>query len=90
LPEVVGERTVSFKHEGSDHGVVFGPVRVTERARYDAWLKAHGSPYTNGRGETRYLVPYGAKPDGLHDLGWMTKQQAAEVAAHYGVALEES
>lgn len=89
LPEVEGVLTISFKHEDSYHGMAIGPVFVTVQETYDAWLKAHGAAHTNGRGETRYLVPFGAKPDGRHDLGWMTKQQALEVADHYGVTLED-
>ena len=89
LPEIAGPVTVSFKHESSIHGMAIGPVVVTASAPYEAWLKVHGLPHTNGRGETRYLVPFGAKPEGRHDLGWNTKTVAQEVASHYGVALEE-
>lgn len=89
LPVVTGPVTVSFKYEDSVGGMAVGPVIVTAREPYEAWLKIHGVPHTNRSGETRYLCPFGAKPEGRHDLGWATKHVALEVAAHYGVALEE-
>lgn len=88
-PTVEGPVTVSFKHEDSISGMAIGPVVVTAREPYEAWLKLHGAPYSNGRGPTRYLVPFGSVPDGQHTLGWVTKHVALEVAVHYGVALEE-
>ncbi len=89
LPVVAGPVAVSFKHEDSVGGMAVGPVVVTAREPYEAWLKIHGVPHTSRSGETRYLCPFGAKPEGRHDLGWATKHVALEVAAHYGVALEE-
>lgn len=89
LPVVSGPVSVSFKYEDSVGGMAVGPVIVTAREPYEAWLKIHGVPHTNRGGETRYLCPFGAKPEGRHDLGWATKHVALEVAAHYGVALEE-
>jgi hypothetical protein len=90
LPEIEGAVTVSFKHEDEIHGMAIGPVIVTAVEPYEAWLKVHGIPQVNGRGETRYSYPFGSKPEGRHDLGWATKLVAREVAAHYGVALKES
>jgi hypothetical protein len=89
LPEITGPVTVSFKHEDEIAGMAIGPVIVTAVEPYETWLKAHGIPHVNGRGETRYSYPFGSKPEGRHDLGWNTKLVAREVAAHYGVALEE-
>lgn len=89
LPIVTGPVAVSFKHEDSMAGMAMGPVIVTAKEPYDAWLKIHGVPHTSRSGETRYLMPFGSKPDGRYNLGWATKYVAQEVAAHYGVALEE-
>lgn len=89
LPTIEGPVTVAFKHEDSIHGMAVGPIVVTASDLYDAWLKVHGSPYTNKSGTTRYLVPFGAKPTGRYDIGWATKQVAHEIATHYGVTLEE-
>jgi hypothetical protein len=89
LPVVTGPVSVSFKHEDSIGGMAVGPVIVTAREPYEEWLKIHGAPHTSRGGETRYLVPFGSKPDGRHDLGWATKHVALEIAAHYGIALEE-
>lgn len=89
-PAVDGPVTVSFKHEDSISGMAVGPVVVTAREPYEAWLKIHGVPHTNSRsGETRYLSPFGSTPEGRHQLGWTTRHVAGEIAAHYGVALEE-
>lgn len=89
LPKIAGPVTVSFKHEDQVHGVAVGPVVVVATEPYDAWVKIHGSAHVNGRGETHYFIPFGSKPDGRHDLGWLTKPAAHEIAAHYGVALKE-
>lgn len=89
-PVVEGPVTVSFKHEDEIHGMAVGPVVVIASETYDAWVKLHGSPHINGRGEPCYLIPFRSKPDGRHDLGWLTKPVAQEIAAHYGVALKES
>jgi hypothetical protein len=89
LPVITGPVTVSFKHEDTVGGMAVGPVVVTARDPYEAWLKIHGVSHTSTRGETRYLCPYGSKPEGRHDLGWVTWHVASEIAAHYGVALEE-
>ena len=89
LPEIAGPVTVSFKHEDEIHGMAVGPVIVTATEPYDAWVKVHGSTHVNGRGETRYLIPFGSKPEGCHNLGWLTKSVAQEIATHYGVALKE-
>ncbi len=82
LPEISGLVTVSFKHEGETRGMAVGPVIVVDHKPYDAWLKANVAPGSIG-------IPFGAKPDGFHALGWMTKRQALKVAEHYGVTLEE-
>ena len=89
LPEIAGSVTVSFKHEDAFHGVAIGPVVVVETEPYDAWVKLHGTAHVNGHGETRYLLPFGSKPEGRHDLGWVAKPVAQEIATHYGVALKE-
>jgi hypothetical protein len=89
LPTTTGPVTVSFKHESDVDGTAVGPVVVIEREPYDAWLKKHGIPRVNARGETRYSCLFGSEPAGKHALGWMTKGAAREVAVHYGVALEE-
>jgi len=90
LPAITGPVTVSFKHEDSVGGMAVGPVVVIDSAPHEAWLKVHGSAYTNRRGETHYLIPYGVSPEGLYNLGWVTRHVAGEIAAHYGVALKES
>ena len=89
LPEIAGSVTVSFKHEDDVHGVAIGPVVVIATEPYDAWVKLYGSAHVNGRGETRHLIPFGSKPAGRYDLGWVTKLVAQEIATHYGVALKE-
>jgi hypothetical protein len=81
LPEITGPVTVSFKHEDEVHGVAVGPVIVIAIEPYEAWVKEHA--------DARGFLPYGAKPEGCHDLGWNTKGVAHAVAAHYGVALKE-
>ncbi len=90
LPAIAGPVAVSFKHETSVGGMAVGPVIVIARDPYDAWLKIHGVSHTSGRGEIRYLVPFGAAPEGRYDLGWATKHVAHEIAGHYSVPLEES
>jgi hypothetical protein len=89
LPEVTGPVTVSFKHEDSISGMAIGPVVVTAREPYAEWLKIHGVPRTSRSGETHYLRPFRSVPAGRHDLGWVTRHVAGEIAAHYGVTLEE-
>lgn len=89
LPSITGPVIVSFKHEDSIAGQAMGPIVVTESEMHDAWLKIHGIPHTNRSGEIRYHYPFGAKPEGRHDLGWATKHVALEIASHYGVALKE-
>ena len=89
LPVITGPVTVSFKHEDSVGGMAVGPIVVTASEPYEAWLKIHGVPHTSRGGEIRYLYPFGAKPEGRHDLGWATKHVALEVAAHYSVELKE-
>lgn len=89
LPEIKGPVSVTFKHENTIDGISIGPIMVIAIEPYEAWLKIHGTPRTNRRGELRYSLPFGSNPDGRHDLGWDTKIAAREVAAHYDVSLEE-
>lgn len=89
LPAITGSVTVSFKHEDEVVGEPVGPVVVIDRARYDAWLDVHGISHVNARGEIKRSPPFGSKPEGRHNLGWLTKRTAHEIARHYGVALEE-
>jgi hypothetical protein len=88
-PEIMGAVTVSFKHEDEFHDMAVGPVVVTAVEPYDAWVKIHGTLRINACGETRYLIPFGSVPEGRHDLGWVTKLVAKEIAGHYGAALKE-
>jgi len=90
LPVITGSVTVSFTHEDEIAGMTIGPVIVAAHDPYEAWCKAHGTAPDNKRGVLRYSLPLGFEPTGRHDLGWMTKQEAHKVAAHYGAVLEES
>jgi hypothetical protein len=72
--------TVRFKDEDGE----LGPVVVIDHEVYDkdpviAKLKAEG----------RVGKPFGYKPEGITDLGWLTRRQALAVAAEHGVTLEE-
>ena len=72
--------TVSFKDEGGE----CGPVVLIDHDVYDkdpviAKARAEGSP---GR-------PFGYKPDGMTELGWLSRRDALAVAAEHGVMLEE-
>lgn len=80
---------VSFKHEGEARGIAFGPVILFDVPVYEAWCKTHGSPVHGRDGATIYAIPFGAKPEGKIDLGWLSKPYAIAIAAHYGVELQE-
>lgn len=83
LPIPTGKQiTVSFKHEGDRKGMPIGPVIVVDEVSYERWKVANG---IKGHG-----IPFGSTPDGLHRLGWFTRNNALKIAAHYGVGLKES
>lgn len=89
LPAIKGPMSVSFKREDEISGMAVGPVIVIEREPYEAWLKKHSIPNIDARGLTRLSPLFGSEPDGKHNLGWVTRSVADEIAAHYGVTLEE-
>lgn len=66
-----------------------GPVTVSFK-REDEFHGMALGPVTVGCGETPDTTSFGSIPEGCHDLGWVTKHVAQEIAAHYGVALKES
>jgi hypothetical protein len=68
--------TVSFKDEGGE----LGPVAVIDREIYER------DPVVAQGGVG---IPYGYKPQGLPELGWLTRSEALAVAASHGVTLEE-
>lgn len=86
LPAIVGPVTVAFKHEGSVDDIPVGPVIVTDGTAFDNWCAANGVEMLKSGGR---LIPWGAKPEGEHRLGWLSIRDARKIAAHYGVELEE-
>jgi hypothetical protein len=72
--------TVSFKEEGEE----YGPVVVIDHDVYDkdpviAKARAEGNP---GK-------PFGYRPQGMTELGWLSRRDALAVAAEHGVTLKE-
>lgn len=84
LPKV-GERvSVSFKSEDEQRGQAVGPVTVVDHEVYD-----QDELVVKAQTEKRLGLPFGYKPQGQHELGWLTLARARRVAQHYGVELEE-
>lgn len=76
--------TVSFKHEGTNEkaGLRFGPVVVTDTDAYDA------DPVVAERRAAGAIgLPFGYKPAGVTNLGWLTEPEAEAIAAEHGVTL---
>lgn len=69
---------VTFKDEDEVDGVAIGPVRVIDVEALAADPVASGT-----------MWPFGYKPAGVTDLGWMGKPEALAVARSHGVDLEE-
>ena len=84
LPEVHGPVTVSFKHEDTQQGQPVGPVVVIDDATYD-----QDPEIARARESGQIGIPFGYKPQGQSELGWLTLSRARKVATHYGVGLTE-
>lgn len=72
--------TVSYKDEGGE----LGPVVVIDHEIYD-----QDPVVARRRNEGSVGIPFGYKPQGLTELGWLTRSEALAVAASHGVTLEE-
>lgn len=72
-------RYVAWKDEGR-----FGPATLVDEEAYASWRAAAGLT------PDHYGVPFGAKPDGMEPLGWMTRAAAARRARRLGLELRDS
>jgi hypothetical protein len=72
--------TVRYKDEGGE----LGPVIVIDHEIYDK-----DPVIAKNKAEDCVGVPFGYKPQGLTELGWLTRRRALAVAAEHGVTLEE-
>jgi hypothetical protein len=72
--------TVSFKDEAGE----LGPVVVIDHDVYDK-----DPVIAKARAEGHLGRPFGYKPQGMTELGWLTRRDALAVAAEHGVQLQE-
>lgn len=82
----MAQTEIRFKNEGTDEqGRAIGPVTFLDFDQYDAdpVIVAHRAEGRSGR-------PYGYVPQGMRDLGWMTEDDAAAIAASEGAELVSS
>ena len=70
---------VTFKDEGQQGTETIGPVKVIDVETFNA------DPKVSAGG----MWPFNYQPQGLTDLGWMTRSDAQQVAAQHNVQLEE-
>jgi hypothetical protein len=75
---------VTFKHEGEEGGQIIGPVLVIDQEKYDNDPEVRAA-----RERGSFGIPFGHKPEGMTELGWMTLAQARREAKKRGVELEE-
>jgi len=75
---LAGITGVNWKDEGDG-----GPCVLWDAERFSAWRVAQGLA-PDGIG-----IPFGSQPDGMHDLGWLSYENAAEVARLHGLSLNE-
>lgn len=72
--------TVRFKDEDGE----LGPVVVIDHEVYDK-----DPVVAERRAEGSVGGPFGYKPQGMTELGWLTRREALAVAAEHAVTLEE-
>ena len=66
--------TITFKDEDEQDGVPVGPVIVWDTDKLDAWMRANVPDYDPDH--PAMGIPFGSKPDGMEELGWMSKPEA--------------
>lgn len=82
VADMLANRTpsyVTWKDEGRR-----GPATVVDPDAVKAWRVAQGLD-PDGWG-----IPFGSNPDGIRDLGWLTRAQAKRTADNLGLRFEES
>lgn len=68
---------VTFKDEGE-----YGPVYEYDLAVYTAWCDANAVVIGGG-------IPFGSKPEGEREIGWMTRSKAISYARSIGAQFVE-